>query len=296
MSKRIPSKARLSFHGKIAFALAKKYNMRHPLSLSPFKTFYSNRELVYSLTRREILGRYRGSLIGVLWSFLTPLLMLGIYTFVFSVVFQARWGGEVSSRTDFALVLFAGLMIFNLFSEMINRAPALILLNVNYVKKVVFPLEILPVVSLGTALFHFAISFLVWLLFVLLFRGIPPLTILFLPLVLLPFFLILLGASWMLASLGVYVRDVSQVTGVLVTVSMFLSPLFYSISSLPEPYRIFMHLNPMTFVIEQARGVMIWGEGINWLGWGLYVLVSLIVAWLGFFWFLKTKKGFADVI
>jgi lipopolysaccharide transport system permease protein len=270
--------------------------MRFPLSLSPFKALYVNRELVYSLTRREILGRYRGSLMGILWSFFTPLLMLVIYTFVFSVVFQARWGGTTGSRTDFALVLFAGLMIFNLFSEMINRAPALILLNVNYVKKVVFPLEILPVVSLGTALFHFAISFLVWFLFTLLFRGIPPLTILFLPLVLLPFFLVLLGASWMLASLGVYVRDISQVTGVLVTMSMFLSPLFYSITALPEPYRLFIHLNPMTFIIEQARGVMILGEGVHWPGWGLYFLISLIVAWTGFFWFTKTKKGFADVI
>lgn len=270
--------------------------MRHSVSFSPVKTFYINRELIFSLTRREVLGRYRGSLIGILWSFLTPLLMLGIYTFVFSVVFQARWGGETGSRTDFALVLFAGLMIFNLFSETINRAPGLVLENANFVKKVVFPLEILPVVSLGTALFHFSISFLVWLLFTLLFRGIPPLTILLLPVVLLPFFLIILGAGWMLSSLGVYVRDVSQIIGVVVTVSMFLSPLFYSITALPEPYRIFMHLNPLTFVIEEARGVMIWGEGIHWLGWGLYLLISLGVAGLGFFWFSKTKKGFADVI
>lgn len=270
--------------------------MRFPLSLSSLKALYVNRELVYSLTRREILGRYRGSLIGILWSFLTPLLMLAIYTFVFSVVFQARWGGDASSRTDFALVLFAGLMIFNLFSETINKAPGLVLVNANYVKKVVFPLEILPVVSLGTALFHFAISFLVWFLFALIFRGLPPLTILLLPVVLLPFFIFILGVTWMLASLGVYVRDISQIIGVLVTISMFLSPLFYSISSLPEPYRIFMLLNPMTFIIEQARGVMIWGEGVHWLGWSLYLLISLIVAWLGFFWFTKTKKGFADVI
>lgn len=270
--------------------------MRHSISFSPIKSFFINRELILSLTRREILGRYRGSLIGVLWSFLTPLLMLGIYTFVFSVVFQARWGGDTGSKTDFALILFAGLMIFNLFSETINRAPGLVLENANYVKKVVFPIEILPIISLGTALFHFSISFLVWLLFTLLFRGIPPATIFMLPIVLAPFFLIILGASWALASLGVYVRDVHQIIGVFVTVSMFLSPLFYSISALPEPYRIFMHVNPLTFVIEQARNVMIWGEGIHWLGWGLYLLISLGVAELGFFWFSKTKKGFADVI
>ncbi len=270
--------------------------MHHSIFFSPIKSFFINRELILSLTRREILGRYRGSLIGVLWSFLTPLLMLGIYTFVFSVVFQARWGGDTGSKTDFALILFAGLMIFNLFSETINRAPGLVLENANYVKKVVFPIEILPIISLGTALFHFSISFLVWLLFTLLFRGIPPVTIFMLPIVLAPFFLIILGASWALASLGVYVRDVRQIIGVFVTVSMFLSPLFYSISVLPEPYRIFMHVNPLTFVIEQARNVMIWGEGIHWLGWGLYLLISLGVALLGYFWFSKTKKGFADVI
>lgn len=270
--------------------------MRSSLIFYPLQTLYVNRELIISLTRREILGRYRGSLMGLLWSFFTPLLMLAIYTFVFSVVFQARWGGDANSRTDFALVLFAGLMIFNLFSEMINKAPTLVLGNANYVKKVVFPLEILPVVSLGTALFHFAISFLVWLIFAVIFRGIPPLTILLLPVVLLPFFILILGAVWLLASFGVYVRDISQIIGVLVTMSMFLSPIFYSITVLPEPYRLFMHLNPLTFVIEQARGVMIWGEGINWLGWGLYLLVSLVVAWIGFFWFTKTKKGFADVI
>ncbi|MCL4274913.1 MAG: ABC transporter permease [Anaerolineales bacterium] len=266
------------------------------LSPPSFRTFYSNRDLILNLTRREIQGRYRGSLIGVLWSFLTPLLMLAIYTFVFSVVFQARWGGDEASRTDFALILFAGLMIFNLFSETINRAPGLVLGNANYVKKVVFPLEILPVVSLGTAIFQLSISFIVWLLFFIIFRGVPPLTIFLLPLVLLPFFLIVLGISWMLASLGVYVRDVNQIIGVLVTVSMFLSPLFYSISALPEQFQVFMMLNPLTFVIEQARQVMIWGEGIRWMGWGIYCLVSLLIAWVGFIWFMKTKKGFADVI
>lgn len=264
---------------------------------SPIRALYANRELVFSMIRREILARYRGSLMGILWSFFTPLLMLAIYTFVFSVVFQARWGNDSGgSQTDFALILFAGLMIFNLFSETLNRAPGLVLSNANYVKKVVFPLEILPIVSLGTALFHFIISLLVWLIFALIFRGVPPATILLLPFVMVPFFFMILGITWVLASLGVYVRDISQVIGVLVTVTMFLSPLFYPTTALPEPYQPFMLLNPLTFVIEQARGVMIAGEGIDWAGWGLYLLVSLIVAGTGFFWFVKTKKGFADVI
>ncbi len=263
---------------------------------SQLKTFYTHRELLFSLIRREISGRYRGSILGILWSFFTPLLMLGIYTFVFSFVFQARWGGVEGSRTDFALILFAGLMMFNLFSENINRAPSLVLNNINYVKKVVFPLEVLPVVSMGTALFQLAISFGVWLVFLLLFRGLPPPTIFLLPVLLLPFILMILGLSWFLASIGVYIRDIAQVIGVAVTVLMFVSPLFYSISALPAQYQVFMQLNPLTFIIEQARGLMIFGDGLQWLAWAGYSIVSILVAGLGFFWFMKTKKGFADVI
>ncbi|MEJ5224640.1 MAG: ABC transporter permease [Anaerolineales bacterium] len=266
------------------------------MSPSPITTLFAHRELIYSLIRRDILARYRGSILGMLWSFFNPLLMLGIYTFVFSVVFQARWGTAQASRTDFALILFAGLMVFNLFSETMNRAPGLILNNINYVKKVVFPLEVLPVVSMGTALFQFSISFVVWFIFMLLFRGLPPPTIFLLPLVLIPFILMTLGFGWILASIGVYVRDISQVISVGITVLMFVSPLFYSISALPEQYQFFMLLNPLTFVIEQARAAMIFGTGISWLGWGVYLAVSLLVAWMGFAWFVKTKKGFADVL
>ncbi|HXF85706.1 MAG TPA: ABC transporter permease [Anaerolineales bacterium] len=264
--------------------------------LNTFKIFITNRELIYSLVRREILARYRGSLFGVLWSFFTPLLMLAIYTFVFGFVFQPRLGSTDSSRTEFTLVLFAGLMPFYLFSETITRAPNLVLANVNYVKKVVFPLEILPVVSLCVALFQYVINFLVWLVFLLVFRGLPPLTIFLLPFVLLPFLLIILGLSWFLASLGVYIRDIGQLVGVIVTVLMFLSPLFYPLSALPQTYQIYMFLNPLTYVIEQGRGVMIMGEIPVWWCWSLYLLISLFVAWLGLWWFMKTKKGFADVI
>lgn len=264
--------------------------------VEPFHAIYTYRDLIYNLIRRDISGRYRGSFLGMLWSLLNPLLMLGIYTFVFSVVFQARWGSTETSRTDFALILFAGLMVFNLFSETINRAPGLVLGNVNYVKKVVFPLEILPIVSMGAALFQFSISFLVWLVFMIIFRGAPPPTIFLLPLILLPFVIMTLGFCWFLASIGVYVRDIGQIIGVVVTVLMFLSPLFYSVTALPEIYRTFMFLNPLTFVIEQSRAAMIFGSGISWLGWAIYLVAAILVAWMGFIWFVKTKKGFADVI
>jgi lipopolysaccharide transport system permease protein len=176
-------------------------------------SLWSNRELIKASATREVLGRYRGSVFGLLWSFFNPLLMLAIYTFVFSVVFKARWDVNSESKTEFALVLFAGLIIFNLFNECINRAPAVILNNPNYVKKVVFPLEILPVVTLLSALFHALISLAVWLLAYVVFFGVPHVTVLYLPLVILPLLLFVMGLSWVLASLGVFLRDVTQFIG-----------------------------------------------------------------------------------
>ena len=260
------------------------------------RSFYSNRSLVSNLVKREVIGRYRGSVLGLFWSFFNPILMLTVYTFVFSVVFKAKWAGGSNSKTEFALVLFAGLLVFNLFSECINRAPGLIISNVNYVKKVIFPLEILPIVALGSAGFHFLASLIVWLAFYLIFFGIPPATILLMPLILIPLVLITLGLSWLLASLGVYLRDVGQIIGMVITVLMFLSPIFYPIAALPQQYRHFMQISPLTFVVEQTRDLMMWGKDMDWLGWSLWTVISFAIAWLGFVWFQKTRKGFADVL
>lgn len=259
-------------------------------------TAWRNRGLIRALVKREVLGRYRGSALGILWSFFHPVFMLAVYTFVFSVVFKARWSGGSDSKTEFALVLFAGLIIFNLFSECVSRAPSLILANANYVKKVVFPLEILPLVSLGSALFHTLVSFGVWLLFYLIFFGLPKATLILFPLVLIPLLFFTMGLSWLLASLGVYLRDVGQIIGLTVTVLMFLSPIFYPVSALPEEYRILLNLNPLTLVIEQARDVLVWGKPLDPLVFIAYAIVSYFVAWLGFAWFQKTRKGFADVL
>lgn len=268
-------------------------------SISPFALLHSlktHRGLIYNLAKREVIGRYRGSIMGLLWSFFNPVLMLTVYTFVFSVVFKARWAGGSDSKTEFALVLFAGLMVYSLFAECLNRSPSLVLGNVNYVKKVVFPLEILPVVAMASAAFHLLISLLVWLIFYLIFFGMPQATIVLLPIVLIPFFLMILGFSWFLAAVGVYLRDVTQVIGVMTTALLFLSPIFYPITALPEKYQLFMHLSPLTFIVEQARDVMIWGKGMNWSTWTVYLLLAASIAWLGFAWFQKTRKGFADVL
>lgn len=272
--------------------------MRHfpATPIEMFASLWRNRELVKASAKREVLGRYRGSFLGLLWSFFNPLFMLAVFTFVFSVIFQARWGGGGGSKTEFALVLFAGLLVFNLFAECINRAPGLILSNTNYVKKVVFPLEILPFVGLLSALFHTLISLGVWLIAYTLFFGIPHLTVFYLPLVLLPFCLFLMGLSWALASLGVFLRDVSQFIGLLTTTLMFLSPIFYPATAFPEDYRYILYLNPLTTVVEQTRDVLFWGKTPDFLMLAIYWGVTLGIAWLCFAWFQKTRKGFADVL
>jgi len=261
-----------------------------------FKSIFNNRALVLELIKRDVVGRYKGSILGLLWSFFSPVLMLTIYTFVFSFVFKTRWVGGGDSKVEFALVLFVGLMVFNFFSECINRAPFLVVSNINYVKKIIFPLEILPLVIAGSAAFHFLVSMLVWLGFYLFFFGFPPIEIIYLPLILLPLVFFTLGVSWVLSSLSVYIRDTSQFVGVIVTALMFLSPIFYPLASLPKNYQFIMRINPITGIVEQARSVMMFGGGVSWSSLLIHMMASMIVAWAGFAWFQKTRKGFADVL
>lgn len=261
------------------------------------KSLWRNRQLIAQMTRREVVGRYKGSALGLVWSFLTPVFMLAVYTFVFSVVFKARWGlsGE-ESKTQFAVVLFVGMIVHGLLAEVLNRAPGLILGNVNYVKKVVFPLEILPVISMAAALFHSLVSLGVLLVAFALFNGYLHWTAVLAPLVVLPLVILTMGLAWMLASLGVFLRDVGQTIGIITTVMMFLAPVFYPITALPEEMRPWIMANPLTFIIEQAREVLIWGRLPNWAGLALYTLAATAVAWAGYAWFQKTRKGFADVV
>ena len=257
---------------------------------------WRHRELVWQLTRREVLGRYRGSLFGIAWAIGNPLLMLGVYTLVFGFVFRARWGGDVDTTGEVALVLFCGLTVFGIFSEVVTRAPTLILGNPNYVKKVVFPVECLPWVLLGAALFHALASLGVLLAATLLVRGALPGTIVLLPLVLLPLVLLALGLAWLLASLGVFLRDIGHVVNALVTVLLFVSPVFYPLTTLPAPLRGMLLLNPLAAVLESARGVLLWGQPPGWPALLFSTLVGGLVAWLGWLWFDRTRDGFADVL
>ena len=220
-----------------------------------------------------------------------------MYTFVFSVIFKSRWGvGGEESKTQFAVVLFVGMIVHGLFAEVLNRAPGLILSNINYVKKVVFPLEILPVIAMGATLFHSLISLGVLLTTVVLFNGYLHWTVIFTPLVLLPLVIFTLGLAWMLASLGVFLRDVGQTIGIFTMVMLFLSPVFYPATALPEEFRPWLMANPLTFIIEQTREVLIWGRMPNWTGLGGYTLIAFAMAWAGYAWFQKTRRGFADVL
>lgn len=257
----------------------------------------SNRQLALQMIRREVVGRYRGSIIGLAWSFFNPLFMLSIYTFVFTVVFKARWGGIIDGgKTDFAILMFAGLIVYGLFAECVNRAPALILSNVNYVKKVVFPLEILPWVAFGSALFHAMISLVVLLLAQLILLHRLPWTAILFPVALLPLVFITLGVTWFLASLGVYLRDVTHVIAVLTTVLLYVSPIFYPISAIPQRFVELIKLNPLTYLIEEARNTLIYGRVPDVGSWLLMMAIGVLIAYVGFVWFQKTRKGFADVL
>lgn len=273
-------------------------HQREPVSLiNLVSSLIQNRRLVISMANREVIARYKGSILGLLWSFVHPLLMLAVYTFIFSVVFKVKWGVEIGDgKSDFALILFAGLIMHTLLSDVLNTAHGLILNNINYVKKVVFPLEILSVVNVVTALFHAVVSISILLVALMIMDGHLYWTVFLFPIVIMPLVILSLGFSWVLASLGVFVRDVGQLMGIVTTILLFLSPIFFPVSAIPEPYQIFIFLNPLTFIIEQIREVLIWGRMPNWQGLGMYTLFATLFCWIGFVWFQKTRKWFADVI
>jgi lipopolysaccharide transport system permease protein len=254
-------------------------------------------QLIVQMTKRDVVGRYKGSVMGLMWSFLNPLFMLVVYTFVFSVVFKARWSGAgEETRSEFAVVLFTGMIVHSLFAEILNKAPTIILNNTSYVKRVVFPLEILPIITAGGALFHALVSLLVLIGAIFFAGGVLHFTILLIPVVILPLLTLTIGLAWFFSSLGVYLRDVGQTVGILTTIMLFLSPVFFPVSALPEYMQPYMIFNPLTFIIEQSRAVLILGRLPDWQGLGIYMIIATLVAWLGFTWFQKTRGGFADVL
>jgi lipopolysaccharide transport system permease protein len=256
------------------------------------------RSLVWQLTWREVTGRYRSSLLGFGWSFITPLVTLSAYTFVFGMVFKARWPQSASSSlTDFGLALFAGLVAFTFFAECLTRAPGIIIASPNYVKKVVFPLEVLPVSAVGSALFHAGISAIVLVVaHQVLQGGVAAWTALLLPLVFVPLVLLALGTAWFFASVGVFFRDAVHTVALMSQVLMFMTPVFYPVQAVPAAFRPLLELNPLTSLIENTRRVTVQGQLPDWPGLGLSFLIGLLVAAFGYAWFASTKVAFADVI
>jgi lipopolysaccharide transport system permease protein len=255
------------------------------------------RYLIYQFTWREVTGRYKGSFVGLGWSFIQPLVMLCVYTFVFSVIFKARWGaGPDEGKAAFALTLFMGMVTFGIFAETVNSAPSVVLSNVNYVKKVVFPLEILPFAKLLSSLINALFSLVVLLVGILIVYHRIHWTMIFLPLIWLPLIFFSLGCGYFLASLGVFIRDVGATIGILTTMLFFLTPIFYPLRAVPEQFRFYSRINPMAVFVEDSRRVVLWGIPPDWPWFFCGLIFSGMVFIFGFAWFMKSKKAFADVI
>jgi lipopolysaccharide transport system permease protein len=263
---------------------------------------WRQRDLVRQLTWREVTGRYRSSLLGFGWSFITPLVTLSAYTFVFGLVFRARWPqaagapGANGGLGSFGLSLFAGLIAFTFFAECLTRAPGIITASPNYVKKVVFPLEVLPVSVVGSALFHAGISIVVLLIAHQALQGVVDWYAVFLPIVFVPLVLLALGTTWFFASVGVFFRDAVHTVTLVAQVLMFMTPVFYPIDAVPQTFRWVLQLNPLTPLIENARRVTVQGQPPDWPSLGLSFVIGSLAAVVGYAWFVSTKRAFADVI
>jgi lipopolysaccharide transport system permease protein len=262
-----------------------------------FHQCWLQRQLFLKLLRRDFAERYRGSYLGLLWSLLLPLLSLLVFTFFFGVIFQMRWAGRNdASLGDLALILFVGMALYSFLAECLSRAPGLILAHQNYVKNVVFPLEMLPAVMVASALLTLTATLLVILLLQATLGSGLSWTALLLPVMVLPLMLFVLGLSGFLASLGVYIRDIQQLIVPLVQLMMFLSPVFYPITALPETMRPWLQFNPLALAIEQTRGIILFGQAPDWTPYLFVLAASLLTALLGAWWFARTRKGFADVL
>lgn len=260
----------------------------------PLRDLWNHRALLGRMVKRDIRGRYQGSIFGTLWSFATPLLLLCAYWFFLGVVLQARFGS--APQAAFPVILFSGLITHLFFAEVIGRSSGLIFEHATYVKKVVFPLTVLPWMTLATAGFHLCVNLSILLVGQLLIVGSVPPTWPLIFIVLLPALPLLLGVSWMLSAFSVFLRDIQQVVPLILTLMMFASPIFFPMEMVPEQYRAFLYLNPTTVIIQQVRDVAIHGQMPDFLALAIYSVVSLSVMSLGYWVFMRTRKGFADVL
>ena len=255
-----------------------------------------NKYLVKKLIVRDIKTKYKGSVLGMFWSWIVPIMMLAVYTFVFSEVFQARWSVDTNDKYQFAMTMFCGLSVFNVMAETMNRSTGLIMQNTNYVKKVMFPLELLPFVTVITAMFNCVVSLVILIVArLVIYKSISPMVLLLLP-ALIPILIISVGVGLFLSSLSVFLRDMGSIISVIVAVLMYATPVFYSSAAVPEKYRLISNLNPLTYIIENVRRIILYDEWIN-LQWYISSLITALVFYaIGLLVFKRSKEGFADVL
>jgi lipopolysaccharide transport system permease protein len=264
--------------------------------LKPFSLLIINKSLIISLAKKDIISRYRGSMLGILWSFFNPLLMLGLYTFFFRFVFKAKWPDVGDTNADYAVMLFAGLVVHAFASDIISRSAGIISNNSNLVKKVVFPIEIMPWVVLISSMFHTFISLIVLYAFYLFSGGDIIWTNIFIPIVFIPMALLFTGASYFISSVGVYIRDIEQLMGTITTLLLFTSTVFFSIETIPDKIRPLIYLNPITEIVNELRNVLVYGKLPSLLSLSIYSFIGFLVFYLGYLFFIKLKKGFADIL
>lgn len=260
-----------------------------------WRTLARHRALVVELTRREFSGRYQGSFGGIAWSFVQPLFLLAVYTVAFGVILKARWGFS-GGTADYALMIFSALVVFNAFSECLARSPVLVTENPNFVKKVVFPLELLPWVMAFTIALHALLGIGVWIAGYAILYGMPKPTVLLAPLVLACFFPVLLGTGWLLSALGVLVRDMGQLASLASHALLFLTPIFYGIEAAPPLLQRALMLNPLTFIVEQLRLVLFHGRVPDWSAMVTYFMLASVFAWAALRFFRRLRPGFADLV
>jgi len=268
--------------------------MQRPSSVGDL---WRHRDLLWQFTMRSIEVRHKGSYLGLIWSVLNPLLMLGLYVLMFGYVLGGNFGVLPNeTRGDFALGTFIGLAIFQLLAEVIGISPTTIVMQPNFVKKVVFPLEVLPVANVGASVFHFLIS-LALVVFGVALLG-PGLTwsALWLPVIVLPLVLLSMGLAWLISSLGVFFRDIGQATQFLTQLLMFLSAVFYPPSKLPPAAWKYLRFNPVLLGVEQARSTLLWHQPLNQNHLAFLYLSGVAVFALGHAVFVRLKPAFADVL
>jgi lipopolysaccharide transport system permease protein len=261
-----------------------------------YSSLVANRFIIHQLARREILSRYRGTIFGILWSLLTPMLMLAIYTFVFGFVLEIRWPVQAGGHAEFASILFSGMIMHSFLSECLMQSTTLITGNSQYVKKVVFPLEALAWVTTSTALFQSIISIAVLFVYLIVIGHEFHWVVLLFPLPVCALYLMCIGIVWFVSAAAVYLKDLGHIMGVVSTILFFMAPILYPKDALPNELLPFLYLNPITYPIEQLRDIVLWNQAPDFAKLSIYLVSGFLFSWVGLLWFHRARKGFADVL